>query len=112
MECPQTVPLSEVRDEELKDIENRRDKVHLPANAKDNLVGLSLSGGGVRCACFSTGFIQALHAKGLWKWIDYLSTVSGGGYLGAFLSSAVVNEQTIQTRDNFPLREAAGHRQL
>jgi hypothetical protein len=112
MESSPTVLFSKVREEELKDIQQRREKVHLSTKLEDNLVGLSLSGGGVRSACFATGFIQALHAKGLWKWIDYLSTVSGGGYLGAFLSSAVVKEQAVQTPLNFPLREASGNRQL
>lgn len=112
MTTPQVVAFPKVRAEELKDIEDRREKVHLPTDVENNLVGLSLSGGGVRSACFATGFVQALHAKGLWKWIDYLSTVSGGGYLGAFLSSSVVKEQEVQTRDNFPLREAPGNRQL
>src|SRR6185436_945072 len=55
MESPQTVSFSKVRDDEIQDIEKRREKVNLPTEVEDNLVGLSLSGGGVRSACFSTG---------------------------------------------------------
>lgn len=51
-----------------------------------NAVGLSCSGGGVRSATFSLGVIQILADKGLLKNIDYLSTVSGGGFVGSFLT--------------------------
>jgi len=50
------------------------------------LVGLALSGGGIRSAIFSLGVMQALAAKDLMKKVDYLSTVSGGGYIGSSLS--------------------------
>src|SRR5688500_2586933 len=107
-----TVTFETVCESERLDIENRRQKVGLTPEVEDNLVGLSLSGGGGRSACFATGFVQALHAKGLWKWIDYLSTVSGGGYIGGYLSSAVVQQDEVVSNDNFPLREGAGNRQL
>jgi hypothetical protein len=47
-------------------------------------VGVGLSGGGIRSATVSLGFFQALARHGLLRHIDYLSTVSGGGYFGAF----------------------------
>ena len=49
-------------------------------------VGLALSGGGVRSASFAIGVLQALHGEGRLNQIDYLSTVSGGGYAGALLT--------------------------
>ncbi len=54
---------------------------------QDGLVGLALSGGGVRSASFNLGVLQALHEVGLFGKIDYLSTVSGGGYVGSCVSS-------------------------
>ena len=54
--------------------------------ASDTLVGLALSGGGIRSATFALGAIQALAAKDLLKKFDYLSTVSGGGYIGGAIS--------------------------
>lgn len=49
-------------------------------------VGLALSGGGIRSATFNLGLLQALqHDEMFWK-IDYLSTVSGGGYIGSCLT--------------------------
>lgn len=50
------------------------------------LTGLALSGGGVRSATFSLGALQALARCGLLRHIDYLSTVSGGGFAGGWLS--------------------------
>lgn len=51
------------------------------------LVGLALSGGGIRSATFNLGFMQALYRAGIMKRVDYLSTVSGGGYIGSCLTS-------------------------
>lgn len=48
-------------------------------------VGLALSGGGVRSATFCLGVLQALAKRDRLRHIDFLSTVSGGGYIGAFL---------------------------
>lgn len=50
-------------------------------------VGLGLSGGGIRSAIFCLGAVQVLAQKDLLKDVDFLSTVSGGGYTGSFLSS-------------------------
>ena len=52
-----------------------------------DLVGLSISGGGIRSATLSLGILQGLAQRGLLKHIDYLSTVSGGGYIGSWLTS-------------------------
>lgn len=55
-------------------------------DGKAPLVGLALSGGGIRSATFNLGVLQALSRKGLLSRIDYLSTVSGGGYIGSCLT--------------------------
>jgi len=52
-----------------------------------NLTGLALSGGGVRSATFNLGVLQALADLNLLSRIDYLSTVSGGGYIGGWLAA-------------------------
>lgn len=46
-------------------------------------MGLALSGGGIRSATFNLGLLQALERYGLLRCVDYLSTVSGGGYIGS-----------------------------
>jgi hypothetical protein len=49
-------------------------------------VGLALSGGGIRSAAFNLGVLQATSNKQFLKCVDYLSTVSGGGYIGSSLT--------------------------
>ena len=49
--------------------------------------GLALSGGGIRSATFSLGVLIALARRGVLPHVDFLSTVSGGGYLGSFIST-------------------------
>ena len=46
--------------------------------------GLALSGGGIRSATFNLGLLQSLDQLGVLKHLDYLATVSGGGYVGGF----------------------------
>jgi hypothetical protein len=58
--------------------------------AKDvpqDLVGLALSGGGIRSATFNLGLLQGLAERKLLPLFHYLSTVSGGGYIGSFWSA-------------------------
>jgi hypothetical protein len=50
-------------------------------------LGLALSGGGIRSATFSLGLVQALAESKRLPQIDYLSTVSGGGYTGVLVGS-------------------------
>ena len=50
-----------------------------------NMIGLALSGGGIRSATVSLGILQALAKRGRLRFIDYVSTASGGGYIGTFL---------------------------
>jgi hypothetical protein len=70
-----------------------------------------LSGGGIRSATFNLGLIQLLNKVGLLKKVDYLSTVSGGGYIGGCFTSLMSSEindknstaENIWSKDNFPL---------
>src|SRR5882757_7241755 len=54
-------------------------------NAK--LRGICFSGGGIRSATFNLGVLQGLAALGKLGSFNYLSTVSGGGYIHQFLAS-------------------------
>lgn len=56
---------------------------------KASLAGLALSGGGVRSATFNLGVLQALGEQQLLRDFDYLSTVSGGGFIGGWLSKCI-----------------------
>ena len=57
-----------------------------PACDSDH-AGLALSGGGIRSAVFGLGVLQALARSGYLRQFDYLSTVSGGSYIGGWLSA-------------------------
>ncbi|ABD89499.1 hypothetical protein [Rhodopseudomonas palustris] len=78
---------------EIEAINSRREatrKLATPASGKTlDAVGLALSGGGIRSASVCLGVVQALNNQGLLSRIDYLSTVSGGGYLGSSLSATL-----------------------
>jgi hypothetical protein len=54
-----------------------------------NVIGLALSGGGIRSSAFCLGAMQALNAAGIIDKVDYLSTVSGGGYIGTSMTAAM-----------------------
>jgi hypothetical protein len=88
---PYTRHLADVCATEARDVAARRE-VHEPGRhvhgvLPRDLVGLALSGGGVRSASFNLGLLQALFRGGLLKHIDLLATVSGGGYIGSYLAS-------------------------
>lgn len=92
-------PFEEVFEEELHEIRKRRVASGMWTREQDSditdeelraeLSGVALSGGGVRSAAFNLGMVQALYSAGRLKLVDYLSTVSGGGYTGALVSSEV-----------------------
>jgi Patatin-like phospholipase len=56
-------------------------------NLPHKRTALCLSGGGIRSATFSLGVLQGLARLSLLKQFDYLSTVSGGGYIGSWLTA-------------------------
>ena len=55
---------------------------------------LCLSGGGIRSATFALGVLQGLARVGTLGSIDYLSTVSGGGYIGGWFTAWLHREGT------------------
>jgi len=54
---------------------------------KQKPAGLCLSGGGIRSATFALGILQGLARCELLDKFHYLSTVSGGGYIGSWLTA-------------------------
>ena len=92
----------------------------IPAELKLPTVGLALSGGGIRSATFALGLMRGLAqsqthdaqadptrrtltSEGLLGRLDYLSTVSGGGYVGAMYGRLVAtyglhHAQTLMAR--------------
>ncbi len=72
---------------ERKRIVERRLQAGLdPGDPAKDSAGMALSGGGIRSATFNLGLLQAMERYRVLKNIDYLSTVSGGGYIGSCLT--------------------------
>jgi hypothetical protein len=75
------------------------------------LSALCLSGGGIRSATFNLGVLQSLARIGLLGKFDYLSSVSGGGYIASWLRAwmhrtsvtQVVTELSRRTKGSNPL---------
>lgn len=84
----------EVKEHEDECIKRRREWVNArgwyPTRVPEPRIGLALSGGGIRSATFSLGILRALSRARLLPRVDYLSTVSGGGYAGSFYCSLFV----------------------
>ncbi len=76
-----------INEVEAREVHTRRGKYDIDTPAGKNAVGLALSGGGIRSATFCLGVVQVLAQRELLKDVDFLSTVSGGGYTGSFISS-------------------------
>ena len=78
-----------INNAEAIEITARRKFYQIEKVDRIDAVGISLSGGGIRSATFCLGVIQVLAERGLMKDFDYISTVSGGGYIGALITSSV-----------------------
>jgi hypothetical protein len=81
-----------------------RQAVHARGHA-----ALCLSGGGIRSASFSLGVIQGLARLGLLDAFDYVSTVSGGGYTGGWLSAWLHHTREDGGTPDDVFRALAGH---
>ena len=94
-------------------IEAEKKYISESKNPDDNneIWALGISGGGIRSASVGLGVMQALVAapgKSILSKMDYLSTVSGGGYIGSaltwFLHKGLPDGKPAGTEpDNFPL---------
>ncbi len=102
----------EVFADELHEIESRRSQVypHGPVRAlgaapdaqrtptvAHGLVGIAFSGGGIRSASLNLGISQALHQAGVFDHCDYMSTVSGGGYVGSSISTLMRAREALRS---------------
>lgn len=81
------------------------EKKYLCENDNEPLYGIAFSGGGIRSASFGLGVMQALVKGRKLEKLHYMSTVSGGGYLGTALTWALHQEGEAAgtAPENFPL---------
>jgi choline dehydrogenase-like flavoprotein len=88
----------ELREQEAKLIADRRTAAGVVSSGfsssnsattedsiRNDYVGFAISGGGIRSATFHLGLLQALARTRLFPRIDLFSSVSGGGYVAAFV---------------------------
>ena len=88
-----------------------RSKPDAYVTARDRAaIGVCLSGGGIRSATFNLGILQGLARDRRIGKIDYLSSVSGGGYIHQFLANWIHKAGTCATVETLldPIPNATG----
>ena len=100
--------IEEVLKAEQSELQKIRNRPEGKQRLKDKRVGLAFSGGGIRSATFHLGVLQMLAEYGLLRQFDYLSTVSGGGYIGSWLARWIQQEGISKVEQALPggLQEA------
>lgn len=110
-----TQNLDDVLHKEEEYLRKHRTANELTEQADDDILqnkwGICISGGGIRSATLGLGMMQKFMRDHVFKYFDYLSTVSGGGYIGSCMSSLlsepkkplVKNAKTIK-KDGEPLQ--------
>ena len=94
---PHRANFEHVQSRELNEIDASRAArdvsvpVDLNSGFQSGLIGLALSGGGIRSATFGLGVLQHLAELDMLRHIDILSMVSGGSYIGSWLTSWIRN---------------------
>ncbi|OPA90576.1 hypothetical protein BFW86_11115 [Pseudomonas fluorescens] len=84
------MPNPSEKEEELVQIRRR----HAEVEERGLTHGLALSGGGIRSATFNLGLLRGLAKNVVLRRFDYLSTVSGGGYIGAMFGRLFGHEDS------------------
>ena len=91
------VPLQEdLEKKEAKKLQEQKQQQYLEEiwaavhKLPEKRAALCISGGGIRSATFALGVLQGLARCGLLGKFHYLSTVSGGGYIGGWLTAWIL----------------------
>jgi hypothetical protein len=84
--------------DKLLEAEQKLLKISREARGKDetevkNCTGVALSGGGIRSATFCLGVFQGLASLKMLRSIDFISSVSGGGYFGSFYTRFFLRDE-------------------
>src|SRR2546430_4094599 len=87
--------LDRIRGEDRKPGETPTARAH-----REQLVGLAFSGGGIRSATFNLGVLQSLARMKLLSRFNYLSSVSGGGYIASWLMAWIYRRGAKDVREN------------
>lgn len=71
--------------------------------SEPELIGLALSGGGIRSAMYGFGMLKGLYKSGLLRYVDYVSSVSGGSYIAAHMLSHIQSKIDQSERKQEPV---------
>ena len=95
MSDKEAVGFDKVFADEKQYLYDRRKKLDITqfSAEKPNLVGIALSGGGIRSAITCLGFLNCLNQKDLFKFADYISSVSGGGYINSYIQTKLYEKK-------------------
>jgi predicted acylesterase/phospholipase RssA len=85
-----------------------RRSAHRLDSGRNELAALCLSGGGIRSAAFALGIMQKLAGENYLRLFDYLSTVSGGGYIGSSLTWLTSTEFHTKSQVQFGVGPSGG----
>ncbi|HEX8129756.1 MAG TPA: patatin-like phospholipase family protein, partial [Pyrinomonadaceae bacterium] len=98
-----TTPASSPKQEKEEEDKRRKevyDAIHgLKLELEQKPWALCLSGGGIRSATFCLGVLQGLASRKLLERFDYLSTVSGGGYIGSWLTAWIHRDGIVKVNN-------------
>ena len=100
---PKLYKFCEVLEQEQAFLKNREvagDSSDRQSADQENF-SICFSGGGIRSAAFNLGVLQALAEKKLLPKIDYLSTVSGGGYIGSWFMALLHRHENLEEVQSF-----------
>ncbi|MQA90740.1 MAG: hypothetical protein GEU90_10955 [Gemmatimonas sp.] len=86
-----------------------RDIGEIGRDGGERLSALCLSGGGIRSATFNLGVIQGFARAGVLDKFDYLSSVSGGGYIAGWLKAWMSRDGTDNVIEALRPRERGGN---
>lgn len=95
LENEEAIALLDVITEEGRHLRLRREKLNITTgdSVTDDWFGIAMSGGGIRSAIINMGILKTFNRFGILEKADYLSTVSGGGYCGAYVQTTIRREQ-------------------
>jgi predicted acylesterase/phospholipase RssA len=99
-ESPDNLNFETIFAAERQLIQQKRQNHH-PEDQKGPSFGIALSGGGIRSATLNLGVLEVLNACDILKRADYLSSVSGGGYIAGYVHAHVKKDGPCAYRQMF-----------
>ncbi len=86
---PAVLHLGHLLEKEREQILRRRQEAGKSSDLDNDSLGIALSGGGIRSATICLGILRTFNQCDLLQTADYLSSVSGGGYLAAYIHGSL-----------------------